>query len=196
MIGVPIAPNATGAVLASSTTTAARTGEKPSAISITPVIATGAPNPASASSRPPKQNAMMIACTRGSSEMRWKAPRRSSKRPLTTVSWYSQIAVNTIHMIGNSPKTAPSVAESRASPAASRDDDRHHDRHGERAQPGEVRLHFSTPSSTKIVTSGSSATRADRARLPSGAGTCWNTAVWIIWGSQVSMVTAMCPIER
>ena len=87
MIGVPMAPNATGAVLASSTTIAARIGEKPSAISITPVIATGAPNPARASSSPPKQNAMMIACARGSSEIRWKAARRSSNRPLTTVSW-------------------------------------------------------------------------------------------------------------
>ncbi|BDZ57456.1 hypothetical protein GCM10025872_11130 [Barrientosiimonas endolithica] len=87
MIGVPTAPNATGAVLASSTTAAARSGANPSAISITPVMATGAPNPASASSRPPKQNAMMIACTRGSSEIRWKLARRSSNRPLTTVIW-------------------------------------------------------------------------------------------------------------
>lgn len=87
MIGVPTAPNATGAVLASSTTTAARTGENPSAISMTPVIATGAPNPASASSSPPKQNAMMIACTRGSSEISPKAARRSSNRPAATVSW-------------------------------------------------------------------------------------------------------------
>ncbi len=45
MIGVPTAPNATGAVLASSTTTAARTGENPSAISMTPVIATGGAEP-------------------------------------------------------------------------------------------------------------------------------------------------------
>ena len=87
MIGVPMAPKATGAVLARSTTAAARSGEKPSAMSMTPVIATGAPKPASASSRPPKQNAMMIACTRGSSEMRWKVARRSSKRPLATVTW-------------------------------------------------------------------------------------------------------------
>ena len=87
MIGVPIAPNATGAVLASSTTTAARIGEKPSAISMTPVIATGAPKPARASSSPPKQKAMMIAWTRGSSESLLKAARRSSNRPLTTVIW-------------------------------------------------------------------------------------------------------------
>jgi hypothetical protein len=87
MIGVPIAPKATGAVLASSTTAAARSGLKPRAMSMTPVIATGAPKPASASSRPPKQKAMMIAWMRGSSEMRWKVARRSSNRPLTTVTW-------------------------------------------------------------------------------------------------------------
>ncbi len=69
MIGVPIAPKATGAVFASRTTTAARIGEKPSPMSITPVIATGAPNPARASISPPKQNAMMMAWQRGSSEM-------------------------------------------------------------------------------------------------------------------------------
>ncbi len=56
-------------------------------MSMTPVIATGAPNPARASSSPPKQKAMMIAWTRGSSESLLKAARRSSKRPLTTVSW-------------------------------------------------------------------------------------------------------------
>ena len=45
MIGTAIAPNATGAVLATSATIAARIGAKPSATSITDVIATGAPKP-------------------------------------------------------------------------------------------------------------------------------------------------------
>ena len=80
-----MAPNATGAVLATSTTMAARRAEKPIAISITPVIATGAPKPARASSRPPKQNAISMACTRGSSLTKPNTARRSSKRPLTTV---------------------------------------------------------------------------------------------------------------
>ena len=53
---------------------------------MTPVIATGAPKPASASSRPPKQNAMMMPWMRGSSETRLNAVRRSSNRPLITVS--------------------------------------------------------------------------------------------------------------
>src|SRR3954467_2461195 len=53
--GVPIAPNATGAVLATSDTAAALSGENPSATSITEQMATGAPNPASASISAPKQ---------------------------------------------------------------------------------------------------------------------------------------------
>ena len=52
-IGIAIAPNATGAVLATSATEAALIGSKPSAISITAVIATGVPKPASASSSAP-----------------------------------------------------------------------------------------------------------------------------------------------
>ena len=58
MIGVATAPNATGAVFATSTAAAARAGRRPSVTSITPVMASGAPKPASASSRAPKQNAM------------------------------------------------------------------------------------------------------------------------------------------
>ncbi len=105
--GIAIAPKATGAVLASRQTAAARIAEKPIAISITAVIATGAPNPARASSRAPKQKATMMACTRGSAETRPKAARRSSNRPLTTVNWYSQTAQTTIHMIGNRPVATP-----------------------------------------------------------------------------------------
>ena len=52
---------------------------------MTTVIATGVPNPASASSRAPKQNAMMIAWTRWS-ELTFSNERRStSKCPQATV---------------------------------------------------------------------------------------------------------------
>ena len=44
-IGIAIAPNATGAVLATSATEAAFIGLKPTATSITAVIATGVPKP-------------------------------------------------------------------------------------------------------------------------------------------------------
>ncbi len=64
VIGIAMAPNATGAVFATSTVTAARIGGMPIAMSIAPVIATGAPKPASASSIPPKQKAMSIAWMR------------------------------------------------------------------------------------------------------------------------------------
>jgi hypothetical protein len=55
MIGVAIAPNATGAVLATSATAAAWIGLKPTASSIAAVIATGAPKPASASISAPNE---------------------------------------------------------------------------------------------------------------------------------------------
>ncbi len=84
-IGVAIAPNATGAVLATSATAAACSGLKPTAISITAVIATGAPKPASASSRAPKQNAMITAWTRWSLEIEPNDRRSTAKWPVSTV---------------------------------------------------------------------------------------------------------------
>jgi hypothetical protein len=78
-IGVASAPKATGAVLAIRATAAAFTGLKPIAISITTVMATGVPKPASASSRAPKQNAMMIAWIRRS-ELTVSNERRSTSK--------------------------------------------------------------------------------------------------------------------
>jgi len=85
VIGTARAPNATGAVLATSATTAALIGRKPSAMSMTLVIATGVPKPASASRSAPKQNAMMTAWMRWSSLTLAKERRRTSKCPVTTV---------------------------------------------------------------------------------------------------------------
>ena len=70
-----------------STTVAARNGGNPVAVSMTAVMATGAPKPVSASRRPPKQKAISTAVMRGSSEISRNDARRSSKRPLTTVRW-------------------------------------------------------------------------------------------------------------
>ena len=84
-IGVASAPKATGAVLAIRATQAALIGWKPSAISITTVIATGVPKPARASSRAPKQNAMMIAWTRWSELTVSNERRSTSKWPDFTV---------------------------------------------------------------------------------------------------------------
>ncbi len=80
-IGVAIAPNATGAVLAVSASAAALSGLNPSAISITDVTATGVPNPASASSSAPNENAMMTACTRWSSLTRANERRKHVEMP-------------------------------------------------------------------------------------------------------------------
>ena len=85
VIGTASAPKATGAVLATSATTAALIGRKPSAMSMTLVIATGVPNPASASSSAPKQNAMMTAWIRWSSLTFANERRSTSKCPVSTV---------------------------------------------------------------------------------------------------------------
>ena len=77
VIGTAIAPNATGAVLATRATEAALTGRIPTAISMTAVTATGVPKPASASRRAPKQKAMRTAWTRMSGESDPKALRRT-----------------------------------------------------------------------------------------------------------------------
>ena len=85
MIGVAIAPNATGAVLATSASAAALIGLKPTAIIITAVIATGVPKPASASSRAPKQKAMITAWMRWSVETAPNDLRSTEKWPVSTV---------------------------------------------------------------------------------------------------------------
>ena len=88
VMGMATAPKATGAVLASSTTVAVLSGVRPSARIIVAVMATGAPNPASASSRPPKQKAMRMAWMRRSPPpMVSNMVRMSSKRPESTVTW-------------------------------------------------------------------------------------------------------------
>ncbi len=84
-IGMAIAPNATGAVLATSATAAAFIGWKPTATSITAVMATGVPKPASASSSAPKQKAMMMAWIRWSLEMPLNARRSTAKWPVASV---------------------------------------------------------------------------------------------------------------
>ena len=85
VIGMPIAPKGTGAVLATSASAAALSGLKPSAIIITEVIATGAPKPASASISAPKQKATITAWTRWSSETAPNDRRSTAKCPVSTV---------------------------------------------------------------------------------------------------------------
>jgi hypothetical protein len=103
MIGAPMAPNATGAVLASSETMADLSGFMPAAISIAAEIATGAPKPASDSISAPKQNAIRIERMRWSSDSDRISCPSASNQPVITDSWYTQIALSRIHMIGKAP---------------------------------------------------------------------------------------------
>ena len=84
-IGVAIEPNATGAVLPISASAAALSGLKPSASSITEVIATGVPNPARPSIRAPNEKAMITAWIRLSSEIVANERRRTAKCPVNSV---------------------------------------------------------------------------------------------------------------
>ncbi|MNN38065.1 hypothetical protein D3C81_1520420 [compost metagenome] len=67
MIGMPIAPNATGAVLTIRHRPAAYSGLKPSPTSNAAVIATGAPKPAAPSRNAPKAKPTISICRRWSS---------------------------------------------------------------------------------------------------------------------------------
>ena len=116
MIGIAIAPNATGAVSAISATATALIGRKPRPTNITPQIATGVPKPARASSNAPKQKAIMTTCTRWSLDTELNARRKTAKSPVSTVMLKIHSALMTIHMIGKKPNAAPSAPASRACP--------------------------------------------------------------------------------
>ena len=60
-IGVPIAPNATGAVFAMSDSTAAYNGVNPSPMRSAEQIATGVPKPQAPSMKAPNENAISSA---------------------------------------------------------------------------------------------------------------------------------------
>ena len=60
-MGIPIVPNATGAVLATRQRPAAYSGSKPRPTSVAPAMATGAPKPAAPSMKAPKQKAISRA---------------------------------------------------------------------------------------------------------------------------------------
>ena len=66
MMGVPRAPNATGAVFAMSDKPAAESGLNPNCIRMAAVTATGVPNPAAPSKNAPNEKAISITWMRGS----------------------------------------------------------------------------------------------------------------------------------
>ncbi len=76
MIGAPMAPKATVAVLANSAMAAEVRGEKPRPISMAEHTATGVPKPAAPSKKAPKQKGISRICSRRSAVTRpsecWK----------------------------------------------------------------------------------------------------------------------------
>lgn len=105
--GVPIDPNATGAVLASRQMAEARKGEKPRPLNIAAAIATGVPKPAAPSIKAPSAKAMRSACEGASLVSRPIDSRMMSNLPVTVVMRKRTIAQKMIHEIGNRPNAAP-----------------------------------------------------------------------------------------
>jgi len=110
MIGIPIDPNATGAVFASRQIADALNGENPSPINMLAAIATGVPNPAAPSRNAPNANAISNACSRGSGVSRPIEFLIISNCPVSTVTRNSAIAQKISHVIGNSPNATPNPA--------------------------------------------------------------------------------------
>ena len=103
IMGVPKAPNATGAVFAIKARPHAANGLKPSCIRMAAVMATGVPNPAAPSKKAPKANAINITCTLGSGAIVERCILMMVNKPLFTVNWYRKIKFNTIQPMGNKP---------------------------------------------------------------------------------------------
>src|ERR1043166_4910310 len=108
-IGVPIAPNATGAVFAIRLSTAAWNGLKPRPTMIAPAIATGVPKPDVPSMIAPNENAISRTWSRRSNEIWMIDSLTISNFPVTTVIVYSSIAARTIQMMPTNPDRLPSA---------------------------------------------------------------------------------------
>src|ERR1035437_7919641 len=105
--GIPMDPNATGAVFASRQIDDAYSEEKPRPTIIAAATATGVPNPAQPSMKAPKVKAISNACIRFSDVIDPIESLMTSNLPVLTVTSYSTNAQNTIHEIGKIPKQAP-----------------------------------------------------------------------------------------
>ena len=93
VVGIAIAPKPTLIALPTTVTTAALIFDTPRVTSIAQVMATGAPKPASPSSRPQKQKATMRAWARWSPRpIVLKTAFRSALRPDFSVRLYSHTA--------------------------------------------------------------------------------------------------------
>lgn len=103
MIGMPIAPKATGAVLPIRHRPAAYSGLKPRPTSSAAVIATGAPKPAAPSRKAPKQKPTRIICRRWSGVTDRIDERTTSNCPVAIETLYRNTAATMIHAIGHRP---------------------------------------------------------------------------------------------
>src|SRR6266487_2227348 len=168
--GVPIAPHATGDVLAIKLSAAAWNGLNPSPIMKAPAIATGAPKPAAPSMNAPKQNATSSNCSRRSAVIPATDSFMISNWPVNTEMSYRYTAASTIHAIFSTPnptpyrklmpasdagipKTSTATSTAVAAPAMAH-------------QWGFTRNPASRPNSTRI---GSAATRVEKTQLCSGS---------------------------
>ncbi len=116
-IGVPIAPNATGAVFAMSERPPACSGGNPRPIKSAAEMATGVPNPHAPSMNAPNENAMRSAWMRRSGDRRATDERIVSNVPVCTVRLYRNSALTMIHPIGKKPYAAPREAAANAEAA-------------------------------------------------------------------------------
>src|SRR5579883_639843 len=86
MIGAPMAPKATVAVLANSAIAAEVRGEKPRPIIMAAQTATGVPKPAAPSKKAPKQKQINKICSRRSPVIRPRECWKTANSPFSTVS--------------------------------------------------------------------------------------------------------------
>src|SRR5215210_4698951 len=114
-MGIPIAPKATGAVLAIRQIPAAYSALNPKPTSIAAVIATGAPKPAVPSKKEPNEKAIRSACNLLSEVIEARKCLMISNWPLLIVILNKKTAAIIIQQIGNKPYKAPLTVESNAS---------------------------------------------------------------------------------
>ena len=103
MTGMPMAPKATGAVLAIRHRPAAYSGLKPRPTSSAAVMATGAPKPAAPSKNAPKQKPTRMSCRRWSCVTDRMELRITSNCPVLTDSLYRNTAATMIQAMGHRP---------------------------------------------------------------------------------------------
>src|SRR5919202_150657 len=119
-IGLPIAPQATGAVLASRFSTADSKGAKPRPTIMAPAMATGVPKPLVPSMIAPNEKAISRHWSRRSKEMWVIDSLTISNFPVTRVIVYSSIAPMMIQMMPMNPFRKPATNDEMAEPTGMR----------------------------------------------------------------------------